>query len=216
MTDSTDSSQGEIEVEAVEDPESYIQSRRLRDIFEARKTVRKQRQTAKQYQVNNSGIEATLKAQRYYRASVENYLTELRPLFLSDDRGKRYWYKLDLGSIRVEPIISEKTVGRGSPSRVIKKNGSTYYVKEEVEAEKIDLTGLGCLFSLADPIVCDFELMVERVGLGGGLSSKVVTETRNIPFTTLDSIMNQANMYLQERGIELDPEEEEDPANLSL
>lgn len=217
MTDSTsEEASGEIEVEAVDDPESYIQSRRLKDIFEARKRVREQRQKAKQYQIEVDGVDADLKAQRYYRASVENYLSELRPLFLSDELGKQYWYSLDLGTITVHPSLSRESIGNGPEQLVLRDGDSTYNVMDDPDPKEIELTGLGSVFTLSDPIVCEFDLMVGKFGIRTDYFSKKLIEKRNIPFNILDSIMNNANMYLQERGIELDPEEEEEPYNLSV
>lgn len=218
MTDSTDKETNEeIEVEAVEDPDSYIQGRRLKDIFESRKTVRKQREKAKQYQIETGDNEGELKAQRYYRTAVENYLSELRPLFLSDELGKQYWYGLDIGTIKIQPSLIRRSIGNRPEELLIEDGDSTYSVMEEPDQKEIELTGIGCLFGISDPIVCEFELGIKQSRVGGyNYRSKTVVEKRNVPFSILDSIMNSANMYLQERGIELDPEEEEDPAKLSL
>jgi hypothetical protein len=207
----TEEADGEITIEAVDDPESYIQKRRLKDIFGARKEVGKQRKKAKEYEINTSGgKDASIhrsKARRFYRTAVENYLTELRPLFLSDDLGKQYWYQLDLGTIVIEPQYYLGTVGDGPETLKYDHGDKTYLLCEEPEPIEIDLTGLQCLFEIADPISVSFELVVESAGLGRGMNSKTVAENRNIPTGKLDLIMNEANHYLQQRGIELDPEE---------
>jgi len=198
----------EVEIEVVDDPESYIQTRRLQDIFEARKDVRDQRLKTKQYQVNNSeNQQAVDRARRLYRASVENYLTELRPLFLSDELGKQYWYNLDLGSQLVEPNYYTGSHGRRGTRRKIDKGEKTYTLREEPSPKEIDLKGLNIVFQLPDPMQFSWDLTVNSKRLGQKRDAITVTNTFTLGFGKLDQIVNEANNYLRERGIELDPEE---------
>lgn len=206
MSDTDDPA--EITVETVEDPDSYIQQRRLKDIFQARKEVRNQRQKAKEYQIKATGAKDEgyhrMKALRLYRAAVENYLSELRPLLLSDDLGTEYWFKLDLGSVTAEPPVYRDAFGDGPEQWVYHDGGKRYTVERKPETKEIDFTGFKMLFELADPLTVQFTLSVDAPGFGRGTTTKTVTERQNIPFRKLDAVMNEANHYLQQRGIELE------------
>jgi hypothetical protein len=200
----TDTTENEIEIETVDDPEEIVQSRRLGDVFDARKTVRAHRLEAKQNAILAEKSKQISDATRMYRAAVENYLSELRPLFLSDDLGKHYWFQLDLGAMVIEPQYYRGTIGDSSETLKYDYGDKTYRLREKPEPIEIDLTGLQCLFEVEDPISVSFELTVERAGLGRGMTSKTVGEIRNIPFDKLDSILNTTNEYLAEKGIELE------------
>jgi hypothetical protein len=200
-----------VTVEPVDDPEQFIQSRRLRDIFDARSEVRDQRQKAKEYQINAAGHnnESThrTKALRLYRAAVENYLSELRPFLLSDDLGTQYWHEFDFGHITAEPPIYRDSFGAGPETWVYydEQKDKKYSLNRKPDSEEVDLTGFKCLFELPDPLVIDFNLSVKRPGFRrGGTTTKTATTRHNVPFRKLDAVMNEANMYLQERGIELE------------
>jgi len=131
-----------------------------------------------------------------YRTAVENYLTELKPLFLDDMTGKEYWYNLDLGEITIPLSENYNHIYGGNHKR-------------------IDLTGLQCIFAIPEPIVVEFDIIVESKGnWGDGVRSKTIQEKGNIPFDKLDTIVQSANQYLSERGFELDPEEETNPAQI--
>jgi hypothetical protein len=206
-----DDAEGGINIEVVDDPDSYIQTRRLKDIFEARKRVRDQRLKAKDHQMTYPNrAEEQKRSKRFYRAAIENYLAELRPLLLSDELGEHYWYKLDFGSLVIEPSTYEAPVAdRGTYEKVDIPNGNgttTYIVDQDPDAKVIDLTGLCCLFNLSEPITVNWEITVRaRSRQKRTVVNK--TEEVHIGFKKLDTIVNKANSYLQERGIELDPEE---------
>jgi hypothetical protein len=207
--DSEDSGEeGEVEIEVVDDPESYIQTRRLQDIFEARKDVRDQRMIAKEHEIAYSDRpKEARKARRLYRASVENYLSELRPLFLSDELGKQYWFNLDLGSVSMDPSVYNGTYGDSTDVLKYDDGDKTYVVTKEPETKYIDLNGLNAVFELAEPVTASWTLKVKAPGRGRGPTGLPITEKFDIGFTNLDAIVNEANSYLRERGIELDPEE---------
>lgn len=186
----------EIEVEPVHDPEGYVQERRLKDIYDARETVRERRIKAKELQLENQHRNSnSLDAVRLYRTAVENYLTELKTLFLEDDRGEQYWYEADVGEILIHP-----------------PDNPNY--RTEPEPKSIDLTGLNCLFSLPEPIVVKWEMCVS-VGLNGGRTkTKTVERIATVSFQHLDKIVQSANQFLAEKGFELDPHEDTEPASI--
>lgn len=186
----------EIEVEPVHDPEGYLQERRLKDIYDARETVRERRIKAKELQLESQRRNGdSLDAVRLYRTAVENYLTELKTLFLEDDRGKQYWYEADVGEIIIPP-----------------PDNPNYRTKPEPKS--IDLTGLNCLFSLPEPIVAEWEACVS-VGLSGGRTeTETMERIATVSFHHLDLIVQSANQFLAEKGFELDPHEDTEPASI--
>jgi hypothetical protein len=192
MTESENNQDSEVEVEPVYDPEGYVQERRLKDIFDAKEKVRERRIKAKEYQFANEGDGKALNGVRMYRTAVENYLTELKSLFLEDMNGRGYWYNLDMGEIVIPPPENDKYV-------------------IEPEPEKIDLTGLQSIFDVPEPIVVEFDV-IRRVGTNK--VQETVKQRGNIPFSKLDVAVQSANQYLSDRGFELDPEDDTDPASI--
>ena len=208
------------EIEEVDDPEELIQTRRIRDIFEARKEVRRERLRAKELKVVNSNHHT--EPEQLYRAAVENYLTELRPLFLFDELGKQYWYNYDFGSIIVEPPTYTESVdiGVGSEADYVDIDGDSYVVVSKPEQKEIELDGLCYLFNTSDPVSVTWNLTAKEpkteFGTGGGRRTVTKESYVYINFNRLDAAVNTANSYLAERGIELKPEEglPEDELNL--
>lgn len=210
MTKSEDNQDNEVEAEPVYDPEGYVQQRRLKDIFDARKKVRERRLQAKQYQIENRG---SIDAVRVYRTAIENYLSELRPLFHEDNLGQHYWYNEEVGTIEVSLPVTEESAGL---SRTVYKYGDMK-IAQKPSPKKVPLEGIGCLFYLPEPLAATFEV-TEGTGSGHyGLSQSNPTAVSHeiaIPFSHLDNIMNLANQYLSERGLELDPEDDTEPAQI--
>lgn len=198
-----------VEVEPIHDPEGYIQERRLKDVFDARKKVRERRLSAKQYQLESRGVNADIEAVRIYRAAVENYLTELKSLFLEEKRGKNIWFNKEIGTIIVElPVEAKQT--RRSGSKTFIHNGTKLSLPPE--PKEIELVGLGCLFQLPEPLKVQFDV-TKKYGMDTTYQDTIV-HTSAIPFDHLDRIMNVANQYLSERGLELDPEKDTEPASI--
>ena len=189
----------EIEVEEVSDPEEYVQERRLKDIYDAKQKVRERKLRAKEIQLDNEyKRNPTLDAVRLYRTAVENYLTELRPLFLEDKKGTQYWYNLDMGEMVIEP-----------PER------DDYSHGDEPEPKSIELVGLNCIFEIPEPIVAEWEASICRKGLGiVERKTETVSQKASLTFSHLDMIVQNANQFLAEKGFELDPVEESDPAEI--
>jgi len=199
----------EIKVEPVHDPEGYIQERRLKEIFDARKEVRERRMEAKQYHLENENTPRSLDAVRMYRSAVENYLSELKPLFMEEDKGKEYWYNVNVGVVEMELPVKETLAGRGGKT-IYKYNGSK--IARKPDSKEIELVGIGCLFTLPEPLTVEFDV-TKKFGLDRTKLTSVA-HTGAIPFAQLDRIVNLANQYLSDRGMELDPEDDTDPARI--
>jgi hypothetical protein len=197
----------EMEVEPVHDPEGYVQERRLKDVFDSRKKVRERRLAAKQYQLENQDSNSNIEAVRMYRAAVENYLSELKPLIFEEERGKHIWFNKKIGTLTIELPVRVK---HGRRDKKYIYNGSK--LSSKPEPKEIELVGLGCLFQYPEPLNTEFEV-TKKIGLDT-THKETIVHTSAIPFDHLDRIMNVANGYLSERGLELDPEEDTEPASI--
>jgi len=197
------------QVEVIEDDESYIQSQRLKDIFAARQAVRQQRLKMKIHSIDSNTPTERRNAKRVYRAAIENYLSEIRPVFLDDEQGRNVWFNLDFGTLKIALPTQTKTYGRGRTKRVyekVKPNGETtnLSVNKPPEPKEIDLNGLNYLFELPEPISVEFEWFGTSKGLNSGTTKHTEVITHHIGFDRLDSVMNEANDRLRKRGLDLD------------
>jgi len=197
------------QVEVIEDDESYIQSQRLRDIFDARQAVRKQRLKMKTHAIDARRQKEVRNAKRVYRAAVENYLSELRPLFMEDEQGQNVWFGLDFGTLKINLPVQTKSYGRGRTKRVYEtvRGGETTELPVEniPEPKEIDLTGLNYLFNIPEPVAVQFEwIATTNGGMGGGTNRYNATIRYDIGFDRLDALVNEANDRLRQRGLDLD------------
>ena len=192
------------QIEVIEDDESYIQSQRLRDIFDARQAVRKQRLQMKIHSIDNESAVATRKAKRVYRAAVENYLSEIRQIFLEDEQGKEVWFNLDFGTLKIPLPIQHKNSGRGVGRRVHQtfRNGKTKNLPVD--------DPLNYLFELPSPMAAEFEWIATTGGMGGGTSKYHETIRHEIGFDRLDTLVNEANDQLRKRGLDLSLDQPDD------
>ena len=198
------------EIEEVDDPEELIQTRRIRDIFDARKQVRNERQRAKELKLLDTERRSVTYPEQLYRQAVESYLSELRPLFLDSDLGRTYWFDLDFGQIDVDPPIYHDKQGYNSGPWV-DKDGESYIVDRIPQSKTVELDGLSYLFRISDPIEITWNLTGRvpktQFGTGGTKAQIEKSSYVHISFDRLDAVLNAANTYLAERGIELKPEE---------
>jgi len=197
------------QVEVIEDDESYIQSQRLRDIFSARQAVRKQRLKTKIHTIDARKQVEARDAKRVYRAAVENYLSEIRPIFLADEQGRDIWFGLDFGTLKINLPVQTKSHGRGRTRRVYEtvRDGETTELPVDniPEPKEIELNGLNFLFELPEPITVRFEwIATTSGGWSGGTDKYEDTITYDIGFDRLDALVNEANDRLRQRGLDLD------------
>lgn len=203
MSETEESETSELDV--VEDPEQYVQTRRLQDIFDSRQELRKIRREA-----DFASTQGSWEGLCAYRAAVATYLQEVEPLFHRYD-GDHLWYEYDFGTITVEPDTYEQTGGTYRDRGIyvdIRENRSeeSYQVKEHKEPIIYEIEGLESLFGLPNPIQHTFRFETE--GRHDDMVSKDVTV--QIPFRTLNSMARLTHQFLAEIGFELDPNREPD------
>lgn len=196
--------------EVIEDPDSYIQSQRLKDIFNARRDVRKRRLKMKTVAIDAEKPADLTTAKRGYRAAVENYLQEIRPLFMRDEQGKQVWFGLDFGTLEIPLPIEKESYGRSRGIRYVHthiENGEKKKTKvpHPPEPKRIELQGLNYLFDLPEPITVTFDIGATSTGhYGLTTGTDNITKQHDIGFDRLDQIVNEANHRLEQRGLDLE------------
>jgi hypothetical protein len=149
-------------------------------------------------------------AKRAYRAAVEGYLQELRPVFISDKQGRDVWFGLDFGTLKIEPPVQYETVGLDREQLTYREttpNGQTkgHELHSRPEPKEIDLRGLNYLFELPEPIAVEFEQTTETSGKWvGSVHSESITKRHDIGFDRLDRVVDEANHRLEQRGFDLE------------
>lgn len=192
-------------VEKIEDPEEYVATRRLKDIFDAREGVREDRRRAKglMYEENSEMVGRSV-----YRTGVETYISEVQPLLRRTDEGTRLWSETPFGSITFEP----ETRVQSQRVDVEVFDGTEWHrTRDPPEPTRIHLEGLQSLFELGDPITytAEFDAVV-------GLSKRQTKQLRyreQPDWQVLDEMVLSVNDYLSKIGVELDISDGDDEAN---
>jgi hypothetical protein len=191
----------------IEDPEAYVNHRRLQSIFDARTKLRDRRITAR-----TAGKSQEFRAVSAYRSAVSNYVMELEPLMQRFEAGTEPLRKKDFGDVTIEPNVRYREFHSGSNEWMLtKSNGDKVPIEAPPEAVSLPFIGLDCLFVYDDPLTPTWE--IEHSRHGGRI---IHQEVGQIPFSVLDDMVIAANRFLAEIGFELNPQEEDDPAHLSL
>lgn len=191
-----------LEVETIEDAttETASDEERLRDIFQARRTVRKQRMRAK----NVRGTRDERVGRRMYRAAVEGYAREAEPLLIQTDSGQELWSDRNFTAFSVGPDF----IKRIDSSVFYEINGEKYQVKNERDMREVTIepTGVKSLFSLGDPIQIEYKFE-EKIGLSR-TTTRRETVRAQIPPEVLDEIVSALNLELADMGISINVDEE--------
>lgn len=197
-------------IETVADPQDYIQNRRLQGIFDARDEIIERRLIAKEQLYQDELFSATI-----FRSALENYFSEIRPIFMETEAGKQIWYRTNFGSVSINLPVRrvENPAGRIVMRYESEEQTLNLELGEVPDAKTIQIFGLDAIFSLPDPLEANFSVSHGEDGFMGS-QSDTVTETTQIPFKTLDQMLNTANRFLASQGIEVEIEEEKEPARI--
>jgi len=182
---------------AIDDPENFSGSERLRHIYQARQELRQMRREAgaKRHQMPG-------KALAYYRTGVESYLMELDTLFQRTEDGRHLWESKDFGAVVIRPPGNfEKRHGYYIDMDYPMSNNKNLKVKDTADPKKINIEGLSALFEYDSPIRTAFtyrQLSGEKLTLTG---------SGRIPWKMLNQMVSTANGYVSDLGIGLDIDE---------
>jgi hypothetical protein len=212
----TDDNENTPTKEQIADPEEIVQSRRLKSIFDIRDDLRKHRKTILMEKYDNAGV-SRFEALCGYRALCNDYLMELEPLLNEYESGTQLLEERDFGYAYIQPtyeiISSRNEYGFGTEVKIHHKNGAETTAHGKPPTKKIRLEGLESVWTVPDPLVAQIDVAQSSDSLR---DSKPVTIKDQFAVRTTDQFIRSMNMFLSDIGFELEPETEEDPANLSV
>jgi hypothetical protein len=198
----------------VKDPESYINKRRLKGIFDIRDEMREVRKKVKvaPYQAGVSKYESV----SIYRALVDSYIVETEPLLRRYKGGLELLEDKDFGTASVCPQYQRNPDSR---HRSGPRDRYRVHVGDDptVDAEKVtvstepeptifELTGLLSVVTTPDPLVSLYEFTASAQGR---TRKKTITYRceAQVSYNTLDTMVRTLNNFLGQIGLEVDPEE---------
>lgn len=185
-----------------EDPDDYVTSRRLEDIYNARRGVLEANKEATRLRIKGQEIAS----QQIYREAVKGYLLELQSL-LFEFGEEDLWYSRSFGDIPVEPPNSELE----SPNNLVphmyhmEHKGEKIVIEEPLPStEQYEIVGFSTLVTEDSPLTASFEYNVYNK-----LRDSVVREREFfIPISALDQMVISANNFLAEYGLDIGSEDE--------
>jgi hypothetical protein len=195
----------------VDDPEEYVNTRRLRDLFDARQTVREDRRKAKDVIHFESGDglrDREVAALTIYRQSVETYILESKSLLTATDRGTALWADAEFGKVRLE--LETRGVDGPAKPELFDPTGEGWVEVPRGEAPEptvIPLSGLSSLLRIDDPVTRTWNFTVTGTPPRGS-HSKSVTGREQPSWQMLDQMVVSLNDYLSSLGIDLSVQEE--------
>ncbi len=205
----------ESEPKEIKDPEAYVNHRRLRSIFDIRDDMVEARKKVKL--AGHSGEFTSYEALSAYRALTDSYIVESEPLLRRYEDGVELLESADFGVESVSPPYhrasqyqrGQYAVELGGHKR------DTVLLSHPPEERLYELNGLLSLIECPDPLSAQYEWKTARSSnRGGGTVS--YSHKQQLSFSTLDTMVRSVNNFLAEIGFELNPQEEDDPAHLSL
>lgn len=199
----------------IRDPEAYVNSRRLKSIFDIRDamvTVRADVKTAP-YR-DGSKFEALSK----YRALVGSYVVETEPLLRRYEGGPELLHKQEFGHqmLSVREVDQSGYNHESTHTVDVSDDQSIRYdtvrVRGLPDPKAYDLTGLLSIVEYPDPLEAEFELeSAQKHKISGTIN---YTRTAQVAFQHLDRMVRALNNYLGQIGFEVEPMDDTEPAQL--
>jgi hypothetical protein len=208
-----DENPDEAEPTTVSDPESYVNKRRLKGIFDIRDEMREARTRVKiaPQQDNITKFQAL----SVYRALVNSYIIEAEPLLKKYKGGKRLLEKKDFGTESLCPTFEKNSNSSRYSSyswRVFLSDDPTIdrekiRVRRKPQPTTFNLKGLLSVSRLPDPLEAEYKLD----GQVAHSTSKTINYrcVSQISYEKLDNMVRSLNNFLGEAGFEVDPEQKD-------
>lgn len=189
----------------IDDPDEYVKTRRLRDLFDARQAVREDRRKAKDIE-HFEPDQTEVAALTVYRQSVESYILESKSLLTETDRGTALWGESSFGEVRLE-LDSRGVEEHGRPEVYDPTAGGWVEVShgDVPEPTVIEMTGFASLLRIDDPITRTFSYET-RDSLGRRDTHRVTAQEQP-SWEVLDQMVVSLNDYLSSLGVDLAVEE---------
>lgn len=190
---------GHVGPDFADDPDNFSQNERLREIFQTRMEVHQTRiNIRKAIALGRATTESALSV---YASAVVGYLMELEPLMTDqyEDKGREYWEEVELGEVY-------------SPTPEDMPDGDIYgtQVRNIEEPDPVTITGLGELVEIDDTV--EFPWSYEYCDPRRGWTREVTTVSVPVPLGALDKAYREANRFIADIGMDLEPNADHDAA----
>ena len=183
---------GHVGPDFADDPDNFSQNERLREIFQTRMEVHQTRiNIRKAIALGRATTESALSV---YASAVVGYLMELEPLMTAqyEDKGREYWEEIELGEVY-------------SPTPKSMPDGEVYgtQLRNVEEPDPVTITGLGELVEIDDTV--QFTWRYEYCDPRKGWTEEVATASVPVPLGVLDKAYREANRFIADIGMDLEP-----------
>lgn len=205
----------------INDPESYVNHRRLKAIFDIRDSIHEQR-TKLQVSRHDKNL-SRYQMLSGYRALTSSYIVEVEPILRRFDGGSQLLNKSDFGETVITPKVgqqfnsgtmSESTMLDTSQNPDIDTDAVSVSHRYNDDKEEVyQHTGLLSLLNHPDPLVGEWEITTKR---HNGYKTITHRNPTQIDFRTLDSMVRTVNNFLADIGFEVSPNEDQDNLHLSV
>jgi hypothetical protein len=208
--------------ERIEDSEDYTVQRRLKSVFDIRKDIH---QTRKKIRFASHKPNERYQAVCAYRALAESYLLEIEPLLRRYGDGDYYLNQSNFGSVTIEPETRNTSTNRigglelffpNAPIDNYKDRSSWIRVNADSVPEPVtyEFTGLSALFDVPDTLMLADQ--VKQAASSHRAKEYTYVQKSQIPMSALDDMVRTMNEFLSDIGFELEPETEDNPANINV
>jgi hypothetical protein len=169
----------------IDDPEDYIRSRRLQEIYDAKEAVRDKRGQLEQIKADPDVNIPETNLLYALRAVVEDFLIAIEPLAVREagDIGEPYWQQVELGAVTLYPP-------RGW----------------QCAARHYELNGLQSI--LDAPKQFTYRFTTRQQQRHGGMRSQSERVSKPIPESVLMRAVRQGANFLADIGVEVGVETE--------
>jgi hypothetical protein len=198
----------------IDDPESYINQRRLQTLFDLRQDIYELRK-----KVNFASHENEYAALSAYRSGVASYFMEIESLMQKYDHSKELVEDHQFGVVTIQVPHRTSNIGRGGsgvevhlPDAGSLDSGAWTEVAELPNPVVIEVRGLESVIEYPDPLTHTFTVEKGRHTRSNDKYQREVKQ--QIPFEILDSMVREMNNFLADIGLEARLEEQEDPLKL--
>ena len=200
----------DIHIEEVADPQDYINQRRLKDIYDAKRELLKSRSEASELRINakyGGSKDKFQAANELHREAAENYFLEISSLFHRNEAGREIWYQRDFGTITIHPpyTAADMRSCSGGGWKISDPNSvGDIWIIDIPDPKEVELVGIESLFQLPSQISKTFEYTVDEGHYGE--VPKEETGTGMVSKSVLDNMVKVVDLYLDELGLDLDEE----------
>lgn len=198
----------------IDDPESYINQRRLQTLFDLRQDIYELRR-----KFNLASHEDEYTAVSAYRSGVSSYFMEIESLMQKYDHSKELVQDHRFGVVTIQVPHRTSSTGRGGsgvevhlPDAGSFDSGAWVQVAELPDPVAIEVKGLESVIEYPDPLTYTFTVEKSQHTRSNGKYQREVKQ--QIPFEILDSMVREMNNFLADIGLEAELEEQEDPLKL--